>query len=46
MGHSDSPPNGYAIPLRDYLLHVDVHVRKGSAEGAVDGLEGFGPHKN
>src|ERR1700722_10838655 len=46
MRRGNPPANRYTITLGEYVLEVNVQVRKGSAEDAMDGLEGFGPDKN
>ena len=46
VGHGDPPTNGNTVTLCDYLLYIDVKVRKGPDEGAMDSLERFGPGKN
>src|ERR1700683_929251 len=46
MGHGDSPANGGPIALRDYLLHVNVHVGESAAKGTVYGLEGLGSNED
>ena len=46
MGHGNSPANRDPVTLGENILNVDFEIRESSAEGTVDGLEGFGPYKN
>src|SRR5271155_5736605 len=46
MRHGDTPANGNTVTLGEHVLDVNVKVRESSAEGAMDGLESFGPEKN
>src|ERR1700733_10865877 len=46
MGRGNPPANRDTVTLGKYVLEVNVQVRKGSAKGAMDGLEGFRPDKN